>query len=129
MGMVFVATDLVLGRRIALKTLHADVSADEKVRARLGREARAIGALTHPHIATLFDFGLAPVPFLAMELVEGESLRTLLSRDKTLSVERAVTIACQVLSALEAAHRAGIVHRDVKPANIMLARSASLVDW
>ena len=87
----------------------------EQFSGRFEREARAISALNHPHICTLYDVG---PNYLVMELVEGETLRDWLKR--ALPVERSVEVARQVLEALRAAHQAGIIHRDLKPANIMV---------
>jgi TolB-like protein/predicted Ser/Thr protein kinase len=109
MGEVHLALDTRLDRKVAIKVCR------EQFSGRFEREARAISALNHPNICTLYDVG---PNYLVMELVEGETLRDLLK--SALSVERSLEIAKQVLEALCAAHRAGIVHRDLKPANIMV---------
>ena len=114
MGRVFRAVDTRLDRAVAIK-----ISA-ERFSARFERESRAISALNHPHICTLFDVGSVPsgAGYMVTELVEGETLRARLQR--RLPSETARSIAHQVLEALRAAHAAGIIHRDLKPANIML---------
>ena len=114
MGRVFLAVDTRLGRKVAIKI------STERYGGRFEREARAISALNHPHICTLYDVGSLPSGFsyLVTELVEGETLRDWLKRAP--SPERCIEVARQVLEALRAAHGAGIVHRDLKPANIMV---------
>ena len=109
MGKVYRGLDTRLGRAVAIK-----ISA-EQFSKRFEREARAISALNHPHICTLYDVG---PNYMVTELVEGETLRDWLKRAP--AVERSIEIARQVLEALRAAHRAGIVHRDLKPQNIMV---------
>jgi eukaryotic-like serine/threonine-protein kinase len=109
MGKVYRALDTRLGRAVAIK-----ISAEQFTK-RFEREARAISALNHPHICTLYDVG---PNYMVTELVEGETLRDWLERAP--AVERSIEIARQVLGALRAAHRAGIVHRDLKPQNIMV---------
>ncbi|HXW03881.1 MAG TPA: protein kinase [Vicinamibacterales bacterium] len=127
MGDVYSARDTRLDRLVALKTVKSDLAGDLERRARFEREARAIASLTHPHICTLYDVGLAKLPglddevaYLVMELIEGETLADRLARG-ALPLADALTIAAQVSQALDRAHRQGIVHRDLKPANIMLA--------
>jgi len=109
MGEVYSATDTRLGRKVAIKI------SQERFSGRFEREARAISALNHPNICTLYDVG---PNYLVTELVEGETLSDLLNRAPGL--ERCLDIARQVLEALRAAHRAGVVHRDLKPQNIMV---------
>ena len=127
MGHVFRATQLDLGRRVAVKIL-SDVPSQVDI-ARFEREARTAAGLGHPHIVQVTDFhagasGTDP-PFLVMELLEGMSLDALVRTSPPLPLERVVRIVLQVLSALGAAHSAGLVHRDVKPANIVLVASAA----
>ena len=130
MGEVFSATDTRLNRRVAIKVLPSAVALDEQRRARFAREARAVAALTHPHICTLYDVGQHDdVDFLVMELLEGETLATRLAAGQ-LSLDQSLTCAIQIAGALDHAHRQGIVHRDLKPANIMLTASgAKLLDF
>jgi serine/threonine protein kinase len=120
MGDVYRAHDARLGRDVALKVLPSDVAADADRLERFRREARALAALNHPHIVTIFSIEEADgVPFLTMELVEGHSLEHLVS-DGGLSLPRLFDIGIALADALSAAHRRGIVHRDVKPANVMV---------
>ncbi|HEV2762417.1 MAG TPA: tetratricopeptide repeat protein, partial [Pyrinomonadaceae bacterium] len=122
MGSVYVAEDTHLGRRVAVKIPSA--TGDEReFRARFLREARAISALNHPHIATVHDYGELPEPdgrpFIVMELVSGTDLSDMM-RNGTLTLGRALEIIESVADALAEAHRHGIVHRDVKPSNVMV---------
>jgi len=127
MGEVYEARDTRLHRGVAIKVLPSPVAADRESRERFEREARAVAALNHPHICTLYDIGRADgVDFLVMELLEGETLASRLARGP-LPAEDALPLAIQIASALERAHRAGIVHRDLKPANIMLTEQGSKV--
>ena len=130
MGQVFRATDTRLNRRVAIKVLARDVALDQGMRARFGREARAVAALTHPHICTLFDVGRhGDVDFLVMEYLEGETLAARLAKGP-LPSDECVTHAMAIVSALDHAHRHGIVHRDLKPGNIVLtAAGAKLLDF
>ena len=130
MGTVFAATDLSLKRTVALKLLRPEASNDDDSLSRFALEARAVASIGHPHIGALFDFHAQrdPVPFLVMELIEGESLRALLARERAISPQRAVHIARQMLAALSAAHAGGTVHRDIKPTNVMIVRSAAVPD-
>jgi eukaryotic-like serine/threonine-protein kinase len=130
MGEVYKAKDTRLDRTVAIKVLPSHVSADPALRERFEREARAIGALNHPHICTLHDVGHQDgTDFLVMEYVEGETLAHRLTKG-ALPIEQALTIAIQIADALDRAHRAGIVHRDLKPGNIILTKSgAKLLDF
>ena len=120
MGEVYRATDTKLGRDVALKVLPPDVARDPERLARFQREARAVAALNHPHIITLFSVEEADgIHFLTMELVEGLRLDRLIPASG-LPVERIVEIASALAEALTTAHEKGIVHRDLKPANVMV---------
>ncbi|MDG6110174.1 protein kinase [Dactylosporangium aurantiacum] len=131
MSVVWRAHDEVLGRPVAVKQLTA--AADPASRRRIQAEARAAALLSHPHIAAVHDFGHTAdgAPFVVMELVEGESLEDRLLRvGGPLPVTESLRIAAQLASALAAVHARGLVHHDVKPANVMLtAGGAKLVDF
>src|SRR3954463_5022584 len=116
MGEVYRATDTRLGRIVAIKVLPDAVAGTGPALERFYREARAASALNHPGICTIYDVGTDP-PFIAMELLEGETLEQRLRRG-AMEVAALVDIALAVADALDAAHNRGIVHRDVKPANI-----------
>jgi len=145
MGDVYRARDTRLERTVAIKVLPPELAANATRLGRFEREARAVAALAHPHICTLFDIGvavpllpesraaspesrapspahLAPVHYLVMEHLEGESLAARLRRG-SIPVTQVLDIGAQIADALSAAHRSGIVHRDLKPANIMLTRN------
>jgi TolB-like protein/tetratricopeptide (TPR) repeat protein len=120
MGEVYRATDTKLGRDVALKVLPAEMACDPDRLARFQREARAVAALNHPHIVTLYSVEEADgVHFLTMELIEGQSLERRIPAGG-LSVEQIIEIANALAQALAAAHDKGIVHRDLKPANVMV---------
>ena len=121
MGEVYLASDLSLGRRVALKLLPQEQTQDEERLRRFRQEAKAASALNHPNILTIHEVGEADGHhFIATEFIDGESLRTTLDRAGSLPAVTAVRVAMQVASALTAAHESGIVHRDIKPENIML---------
>ena len=130
MGDVYKAIDTRLDRAVAIKTLTVHSAIDPQAHQRFEREARAVGALSHPHICALYDVGTQDgVGFLVMEYLEGETLAARLTRG-ALPLDQALACASQIASALDRAHRAGIVHRDLKPGNIMLTKSgAKLLDF
>src|SRR5215468_9098095 len=120
MGEVYLARDLQLGRKAALKLLPERLTADETQLSRSKSEARSASALNHPNILTVYEIGSdGKRQFIATEFIEGVTLRTWLA-DGRMNLRSALEIAVQVASALMAAHEAGVVHRDVKPENIML---------
>jgi serine/threonine protein kinase len=121
MGEVFLAQDTRLERKAAIKFLPADVAADPERRSRFLSEARAASALNHPHVCIVYDVGETEdgFPFIAMEFVAGQSL-DVVAKQNPLEISRVVEIGVQVADALDAAHASRIVHRDVKPANIIL---------
>src|SRR5438045_4802235 len=120
MGVVFRATHLQLARQVALKLVHGGSSADPRAAERFGREAQIVARLHHPHIVTIFDFGVAEHAgaYFVMELLDGRSLREELEARGRLAIEEAVEIGRQTCQALQAAHAAGVLHRDIKPENI-----------
>jgi TolB-like protein/predicted Ser/Thr protein kinase len=123
MGVVYRALDDRLGRTVALKLLPEDLANDEECVRRFEREARAASAISHPSVATLYDFDReGRTAFLAMEYVEGRNLRELLRRGR-LPVEQVLDCARQVAEGLASAHAKGVVHRDLKPENVMAADS------
>jgi serine/threonine protein kinase/predicted negative regulator of RcsB-dependent stress response len=121
MGTVYLAEDTHLGRRVAVKFLTSQTADERHFRARFLREARAVSSLSHPHIATVFDYGETEdgQPFIVMEYVNGRTLGQLLGEEK-LSIERAIEIVEDAAEALAEAHSRGIVHRDIKPSNIVI---------
>lgn len=131
MGQVYRAFDRHLGRQVALKFLSIGLAGDRRARERMRREAQAASALDHPGIATIFEVAEHEGrPFIAMMLYEGETLAAVLSRGP-LPIREAARIGMELASALATAHGAGIVHRDVKPANVILTRAGGvkLVDF
>jgi Tol biopolymer transport system component/tRNA A-37 threonylcarbamoyl transferase component Bud32 len=126
MGKVYRARDLRLGREVAIKVLHANVADDPHRLARFEREARALAALNHPHIVTIFSVEEADgTSFLTMELVDGKPLDRLVPA-AGLAAEEFVEFAVELADALAAAHEKGIVHRDLKPANIMVTKDGRI---
>jgi eukaryotic-like serine/threonine-protein kinase len=127
---VYRARDTRLHRAVALKTLVHHLSSSPELRRRFEREARMISSLSHPHICTLFDVGQeAGLDFLVMEYLEGETLAHRLARGY-LSPEHVLQYGIQIADALEQAHRQGVIHRDLKPGNIMLTKSGvKLLDF
>jgi serine/threonine protein kinase len=127
MGIVYLAKDPLIGRLVALKTIrpsaHADDEDTREFQQRFVREAQAAGILNHPSIVTVHDIGQdepSAMSFIAMEYVEGQNLKEVLAQGRPLSFEQAADIVAQVAEGLDFAHAKGIVHRDVKPANIIL---------
>ncbi|WP_433565161.1 serine/threonine-protein kinase PknD [Nocardia sp. CA-151230] len=132
MGQVWRAHDSLTNRVVALKVLPERYADDERLRERFRRECRAVAQLTEPHVIPIHDFGdIDGRLYLNMRLIEGTNLRKLITREGALSPQRAVAIITQVAGALQAAHDAGLVHRDVKPTNILLGADefAYLIDF
>jgi len=127
-GAVYEAEHVELGRRIALKVLSPEHASAKDAIERFRREARAIAALSHPNLCLLYDFGRAldGRVFLAMELLDGETLELRLSRTRGMDFREAVDLAIETTRALEAAHDANLVHRDLKPANLFLTRAGTV---
>jgi eukaryotic-like serine/threonine-protein kinase len=136
MGEVYRARDTRLGRDVAIKVLPASLSNNPELRARFEREAKTVSSLNHPHICVVHDVGRAPgeagagdTDYLVMELVEGDTLAARLAKG-ALPPADVLKLGAQIADALDRAHRAGVVHRDLKPGNVMLARAgAKLMDF
>ncbi len=131
MAEVYRARDIRLDRIVAVKTLREDLARDQTFQARFRREAQSAASLNHPSIVAVYDTGedmsgSTPVPYIVMEYVDGRTLRELLRDDRRLLPERALEITDGVLRALDYSHRNGIVHRDIKPGNVMLTRAAEV---
>src|SRR5947209_10625799 len=124
MGVVYEALDPTIGRKIALKAIRFDgigTTADEAAR-RFKNEARAAGGLNHPNIVTVHDAGEDQgTLYLAMEFIEGSTLEALLRSQRTIATRQSIDIVRQICAGLAFAHAKGIVHRDIKPGNVMLA--------
>lgn len=136
MSEVWRGYDETLGRDVAIKVLAPRLAGDDAFRARMRQEALAAARLCHPHITSVFDFGESPaggdltVPFVVMELNDGEPVAARVRRDGPMAWRDAVTLAAEVASALATAHACGVVHRDITPANVMLTRAgAKVVDF
>ena len=117
--------DLRLGREVAVKVLRSDLARDPSFQVRFRREAQAAASLNHPAIVAVYDTGedrspTGATPYIVMEYVEGETLRDVLRREGVLQPERAMSLAADICAALDFSHRNGIVHRDVKPGNVMI---------
>lgn len=128
MGEVFRGTDIRLGRDVAIKVLRSDLARDSAFPGRFRREAQAAAALTAPGIVSVFDTGQddGGLPYIVMEYVDGRTLREVIRREGRLQPQRALEVGAEICAALEAAHRAGIVHRDIKPGNVMLDRRGAV---
>lgn len=124
-GSIFEATHVLTGQRVALKTLNASTLVVEEAHARLLREARVLGTIRHPHIVGVHDAGTCEThgAFVALEMIEGRSLASILLTRTQLEVAQAIALVVQVCDALQYVHSKGIVHRDIKPANTMISRT------
>lgn len=122
MGTVFKAREVGLDRLVALKVLHSTLAGDNQNQTRFKREGKVLGTLMHGNIIQLYRFGIwnKTFPYIAMEFFEGRSLISVIDKETRLPASRVLSVALQVCSAMEAAHAAGVVHRDLSPANIML---------
>src|SRR5574338_615501 len=124
MGAVYLAEHPQIGKRVALKVLHAELAANQDITTRFFHEAKAVNDIGHPNIVDILDFGTqvtasGPLVYLVMELLNGHTLTSVIEQGP-LDPARATQIALQVADALGASHATGIVHRDLKPDNIML---------
>src|SRR6266498_3055477 len=121
MGVVYVADHLRLKRKAALKVLAPELASDERFRERFVIESELAASLEHPNIVPIYDAGEADgLLYIAMRLIEGRDLKTLIEREGSLDPDRTVSLISQVASALDAAHAKGLIHRDVKPANVLI---------
>lgn len=130
MGAVYEARHEAIGRRFAIKFMHADLALNASILARFEREAQSAGSLESENIAAVTDFGRAPdgAPYIVMEFLQGEDLSRLLGRNGPLPVPRVANLVIQACRGLEAAHAAGIVHRDLKPENLFVVRRGDGTD-
>lgn len=127
MADVYQGRDTLLNRTVAIKVLHSQYSADEAFVKRFRREAQAAANLTHPNIVGIYDWGQAQgTYFIVMELVDGRSLRDVLKSEGALLPRRATEIAAETAAALSVAHQAGLIHRDIKPGNILLSKDGTV---
>lgn len=125
-GRVFLADDVRLRRRVAVKILHPSLADDQGFLRRFQAEAQAAAALNHPHVMAVYDWGHDEVPYLVTEYLGGGSLRALLDQGNRLSVSQALLVGLEAARALDYAHRRGFVHRDIKPANLLFGDDARL---
>ncbi len=127
MGVVYCARDPIINRLVAVKTITTGVAADPALLQRFYREAQSAGGLQHPNIVTIYDMGEeGTVPFIAMELIEGESVENIIARNAALPVSLKLVYAMQACRAFDYAHKRGIVHRDIKPANVMVTKDGTV---
>ena len=123
---VYLADDVTLRRRVAVKILHAALAEDEAFLRRFRAEAQAAAALNHPNVMAVFDWGHDDVPFLVTEYLGGGSLRTILDQGRLLTPAQSLVVGLQAARGLDYAHRRGFVHRDIKPANLLFDEEARL---
>ena len=127
MAVAYRGRDRLLGRQVAIKVMRPELAASEPFLARFRREARAAAGIIHEHIAAVYDTGSdGPYHYIVMEYVDGESLKHRVRREGPLPLAEALRIATETAEALEAAHQAGVVHRDIKPHNILLGREGQV---
>jgi serine/threonine protein kinase/beta-lactam-binding protein with PASTA domain len=131
MAEVHLGHDIRLGRQVAIKVLRPDLARDPSFQTRFRREAQAAGGLNHPNIVSVYDTGEdfgadGPVPYIVMEFVDGRTLREVLTHENRLEAHRAMEIVAEVCAALDFSHRHGIVHRDIKPGNVMITKTGAV---
>jgi predicted Ser/Thr protein kinase len=127
MGTIYKAHDPILDRPVALKVISSEVEVTDGLRARFFREAQACARLSHPNIVTVYDMGEEDGRlYIVMELLEGEELKRLIARRTAMTLEEKISVMAQVCDGLHYAHQKGVVHRDIKPGNIMLLRSGQV---
>src|SRR5271168_5260151 len=127
MGIVYRARDPLINRLVALKTITAGLADNPNLLQRFYREAQSAGGLQHPNIVTIYDMGEeAGTPYIAMELIEGESLEQVISTRPDIPLSLKLSYAIQACRAFDYAHKRGIVHRDIKPANVMLSKDGTV---
>src|SRR5439155_10324942 len=132
MGVVYVATHLALNRRVALKLIASDLAADEGFRERFKQESMTAASIDHPNVIPIYHAGEEDrKPYITMRYVEGTDLREMIARHGRIGPPEAARIISEVAAALDAAHARGLVHRDVKPANVLIgeSRQAYLTDF
>ena len=125
-GTVYLADDLSLGRQVAVKVLHSSLVGDEAFVERFRTEARLVASLADPHVVSIYDWGVDGQAYLVTEYLGGGSLRSILSSGRTLSPSQMLMVSLEACRALDHAHRQGIVHRDVKPANLLFGQDGRL---
>jgi serine/threonine-protein kinase len=130
MGRVYLAEHVLIGRRAAIKVLAAEIAKNEEVVSRFFTEARAVNDIRHPNIVEVTDFGtVGKIPYIVMELLDGETLEQRLARVQKLDATSAARVVAQVAAAVGAGHEHGMVHRDLKPANIFLRNHPDYPDF
>jgi eukaryotic-like serine/threonine-protein kinase len=127
MAQVYKARDNILGRLVAIKLLREQYASDAQFVARFKREAQAAANLAHPNIVNVYDVGQdGDLYYIVMEYISGESLKELIQRAAPLPVDSAISIAAQILAGLEYAHRSGLIHRDIKPQNVLITKDGAV---
>ena len=127
MGVVYKARDPLIGRMVALKTITSGLAGKPELLERFYQEARSAGALQHPNIVTIFELGKeGDVPYIAMEFLEGDSLEKIVARRDAMPLSKKIGFMSQICSALDYAHKHGVIHRDIKPGNIMMTKDGTV---